>query len=261
MSEQLERDLERYLKIYSQDPDSRVFAPLGETYRKLGKLDEAIGILEEGIKKHSNYASGYLSLGRCYMDKAEDDKAAEHLKKTVSFSPDNILAHRLLAEIYKKRNDEKSLIDTYKTLLKLSPNDEEAKTYLESKGLIEKPQTDQGSFVDVPLNTPKQENKPEVVPESKNREEQGKSLEFYTMTLAEIYLKQGLKKEAKEIYEVLCRANPSNKIYSDALARLDEEKPEKKKVEKQVELNGRSDDKLAKLRGVLDKISSRKRQL
>ena len=50
--EQLEKDLERYLRSYSQDPTSRVFAPLGETYRKLGKLDEAIEVLNEGMKTH-----------------------------------------------------------------------------------------------------------------------------------------------------------------------------------------------------------------
>ena len=69
VSEQLERELERYLKLYSQDPRSRSFAPLGETYRKLGKLDEAVGILEEGIKNHPDYALGHISLGRCFSDR------------------------------------------------------------------------------------------------------------------------------------------------------------------------------------------------
>ncbi len=233
---QLEKDLERYLKSYSQDPKSRVFVPLGETYRKMGKLDEAIGILEEGLKAHPNYASAHLTLGKCYADKNENLKAVEEFKSTIKFAPDNIMAYKLMSYEYKKLGDENSLTDTYQRLVTISPTDEDAIDFLSSKGLMKKPEPPvEPTTYDIPLGenrsqpVPPVEKKQPAVSDQPQDIHAPKSLEFYTMTLAEIYLKQGLKKEALEIYEVLSKNNPSNSIYSDALARL---KAEQKPVEK-----------------------------
>ena len=51
-----------YLKKYQEDPSSRVFAPLAESYRKAGLADEAIEIAREGLRVHPNFVGGRVAL-------------------------------------------------------------------------------------------------------------------------------------------------------------------------------------------------------
>ena len=288
----LEIELERYLKSYSHDPKSRAFAPLGETYRKMGKLDEAITILEEGVKIHPNYASGYISLGRCYSDKGEMARAVKEFETAIKFAPDNIMAYKLAANEYKKLNDEKSLINTYGKLLKLSSGDQEALSFLSSKGLLKKkdepvkidnakiPIIKTQETVKEPLKfqpnvgtqmniaVPKTEPKAAVVQPNNPVNEEKRKLEFYTATLAEIYTKQGLKSEAAEIYEVLLENSPSNKNYMNALSRLRGVFPDtslaldNRLVEQKIEETPRAAvSAVGKLSNLLELIKTRKRSL
>lgn len=47
-----------YIRRYQEDPTSRVFAPLAEAYRRLGRVDEAIDICLEGLKHHPEFPGG-----------------------------------------------------------------------------------------------------------------------------------------------------------------------------------------------------------
>src|SRR5579872_5181477 len=92
--------VERYQLLYEKDPDSKVFAPLAEAYRRMGLLDEAIDLAESGVKVHPHFASGRVALGKCYVQKGKFAQAAEELKAASELSPENLLAHQLLAECY-----------------------------------------------------------------------------------------------------------------------------------------------------------------
>ena len=49
-----------------EDPSSRLFFQLGELLRKEGRLEEAVGVLEEGLEKHPRYVAAWVSLvGHC----------------------------------------------------------------------------------------------------------------------------------------------------------------------------------------------------
>ena len=52
--------LTKYKYLYEKNPRSKVFAPLAETYRKLGMYKEGIQILRDGIKIHPSYTLGYI---------------------------------------------------------------------------------------------------------------------------------------------------------------------------------------------------------
>jgi tetratricopeptide (TPR) repeat protein len=288
----IDLELARYLKIYSQDPKSRAFAPLGETYRKLGKLDEAINILEDGLKIHPTYASAHVSLGRCYSERGESAKALERFEAAAKYAPDNIMAYKLIAWEHKKLKDETALTQVYQKLLNLSPMDQEAIAFLSQKGLyrakevstprmkprIEPPAEKPADVVNPVLaeKLPQVKQAPVISENIEKKLEQkpfsgngSKKLEFYTMTLAEIYLKQGLKSDAVEIYRVLNTTYPGNKIYSDALARLLKEDlppvaPIKEPVLAQIpETPPKALDNsaLASLNSLLNIIGSRKRKL
>ena len=64
-----------------EDPNSRVFAPLAEAYRKSGMLDEAIQVCLEGLKIHPTYISGRVALARAYYEEKMLGEAKEEFEK------------------------------------------------------------------------------------------------------------------------------------------------------------------------------------
>lgn len=126
----LSPEIEKYVLILRKDPRSPVFAALSDAYRKGGLLDEAIAVANEGLKHNPNYTTGRIALGRAYYDKEDLDRAMDELGRVVKAMPDNIIAHRLIADIFIKRSDSDSAIKELKTVIFLSPNDKEAKALL-----------------------------------------------------------------------------------------------------------------------------------
>jgi tetratricopeptide (TPR) repeat protein len=115
--------VERYQLLYEKDPNSKVFAPLAEAYRRMGLLDEAIDLARRGVEQHPNFASGRVALGKCYVQKAMFSEASEQLKVASDLSPENLLAHQLLAECYSRLRRPIEAMAAYKIVLFLNPND------------------------------------------------------------------------------------------------------------------------------------------
>ncbi|MFM8313897.1 MAG: tetratricopeptide repeat protein [Deltaproteobacteria bacterium] len=112
-----------YMRRYQEDPTSRVFAPLAEAYRRLGRIDEAIDICIEGLKHHPDFPGGRVALARCFMDKKKYSRAKDELIHVVGISPDNILAQRLLGDSYFSLNEMHQALRCYKMAVVLSPED------------------------------------------------------------------------------------------------------------------------------------------
>ncbi len=122
--------IERYQLVLEKDPQSKVFAPLGEAYRKMGLQKEALQVLSAGVRLHPNFASGRVSLAKLLMDQGKYSEAIDHLKVAVDIAAENILAHRLLADCYMKIRQPKFALKSYKMTLFLNPDDAIAKEYV-----------------------------------------------------------------------------------------------------------------------------------
>ncbi len=118
--------IEKYLKALEENPRSRVFAPLAESYRRLGMVDRAIEILKDGMRYHPNYVVGYLGLAACYSDLGQYQLCYATLKPFVPNSRDNLRLQRLFAEACEKVGHDYEALETYKFLLFLNPKDSEA---------------------------------------------------------------------------------------------------------------------------------------
>ncbi len=92
-------ELDRYLRIYQENPDSRVFAPLADLYRRMGKLDEAENVCREGIGRHPYYAGGRVAYANILLDKGEWDEALTEIEAVVNFYPDNLLARKIFIRV------------------------------------------------------------------------------------------------------------------------------------------------------------------
>ncbi len=121
----LSPEIEKYIESLSKDPKSRVFAPLAEAYRKGGLLDEAIQVAQDGLKFNPGYVSGRMALGRAYYDKGMKTEAREELVKVVKSAPDNIMAHKILGEIYQGEGKAGEAVRSFKIVLALNPTDKE----------------------------------------------------------------------------------------------------------------------------------------
>lgn len=115
-----------YLKKYQEDPNSRVFAPLAEAYRKVNRIDEAIEIAREGLKIHPGFIGGRVALARALFDKQLYDEVIEELKPVIRDAPDNLVAQRLVADSYLIQGQVADALGAYKMLLYFAPQDLEA---------------------------------------------------------------------------------------------------------------------------------------
>lgn len=122
--------IEKYQKVLQEDPKSQVFAPLGEAYRKMGLLKEAHETLKRGVRFHPHFASGRVAFAKVLIEQKDYEEAIEQLKNATQLSPENLLAHRLLAEchIYKKKP--KEALKAFKMVLFLNPNDAQAMAHV-----------------------------------------------------------------------------------------------------------------------------------
>lgn len=125
-------DIEKLKIKVEKDLNSRLFVPLAEEYRKEGMLDEAITVLLDGLDRQPGYTSARVALGRLYLEKDMINEARSEFEKVVSAIPDNLFAHKKLAEIYKNLRETDKAIAAYREIVKLNPLDEDAKTSLEN---------------------------------------------------------------------------------------------------------------------------------
>jgi pentatricopeptide repeat protein len=115
----------KYQADYEKNPRSRVFAPLAETYRKLGMTDKAMEILSQGIRYHPTYVMGYLGLSFCYFDLKQFHLAYNTLRPFVETNRDNIRLQKIFADVCIEMGNSEEALDTYKYLLFINPRDKE----------------------------------------------------------------------------------------------------------------------------------------
>lgn len=114
-------ELERYLRVFQQNPDSRVFAPLCDLYRRLGRLQEAEQICREGIRRHPYYAGGKVALAHILLDSHRFDEARSESESVVTFYPDNLLARKILIKALAGLGELHSAKKEFDTLRGLAP--------------------------------------------------------------------------------------------------------------------------------------------
>src|SRR5687768_1481554 len=98
MAEAQRDEISKLEALYSDNPEGRVFTLLAEAYRKGGELDRAREVLEHGLKKHSEYASAYVVLGRVLLDLQQGEDAVDAFTRVLQLDPENLVALRALGD-------------------------------------------------------------------------------------------------------------------------------------------------------------------
>lgn len=132
-----EKVIEEYQLILMREPAAKVFAPLAETYRKMGLLQQALEICQRGVKYNPEYPSGLVALGKILFEMKRYEEASQIFKQAVALKSDNILAHKLNALCLIKLNNYTDALKSYKYILFLSPDDETAQKFINNWEYLE----------------------------------------------------------------------------------------------------------------------------
>lgn len=124
------RSIERYQIELEKNPRSRIFAPLAESYRKLGLLDEAESVCRTGVQHHPEFASGHVAYAKVLIELKRFDQALFHLQRATSITPENLLAQKLLGEALLMVRRPKEALKVFKMVLLLNPDDESAQKHV-----------------------------------------------------------------------------------------------------------------------------------
>ncbi|PWT92407.1 MAG: hypothetical protein C5B54_03560 [Acidobacteria bacterium] len=117
--------IEKLQKKLEKEPNPVVFLQLAEEYRKEGLYQDALRTCQDGLRRHPNYWSTRVAMGRIYHEMGDVNKAREELEKVIKAVPDNLLANRLLGDIYFAANRQDDALKRYRLVQMLSPADQE----------------------------------------------------------------------------------------------------------------------------------------
>lgn len=186
MSEELKNLIERFKKA----PDSRLFAPLADAYRKNGEIDKAIELCEKGLERFPDYASARVIMGKCFYDKGATERARGEFARVLEVDPDNMVARKYMGEILLAENKKEEAAGHFRHLLSIDPTNEEASKTLEE---IES----QFKVKEIDLS-------------DRKHVKDERPGELATMTLAGIYAAQGYYNKALKIYRDILHKEPEN---------------------------------------------------
>ncbi len=121
----LSPEIEKLKKQLLGDRKSKAFIPLAEEYVKAGMLREAALVLEDGLKEFPTFITALVALGRVCIQLDDIPRASEVLQEAVKISPDNVLAHRMLARLSVKEQAWEAAARSCDMVLFGYPKDEE----------------------------------------------------------------------------------------------------------------------------------------
>lgn len=131
MSKAEVESLETLQVSLQQNPESLTFARVADALMKNGRLDEAIRICEEGIRRHPYYVTGHMVLGKCYMQKKYFDQAEKEFKRVLHFDSKYIAAHRYYGDLMREIGWENTCEMSYRKIQHLDPLDEKVRGIVE----------------------------------------------------------------------------------------------------------------------------------
>ena len=101
MSESLKQQIDRLEELYKSelDPRGRAFVPLADAHRRLGDLDQALTVIQEGLGTHPDFASAHLVRGWVHRSRQEPEDAMRSFERVLALDAENLFARDAIAEL------------------------------------------------------------------------------------------------------------------------------------------------------------------
>lgn len=216
----------------AQNPDSYLFARLSEAFLKLNLVDDALYSARQGVAKYPAYVAGRRALALACHAKGLVEESRQALESVAAAVPEDAEVQKLLGKILRDSGDREGAEKVYRVLLDFYPDDAESQEAVKTLGpppfaAVEEPVETAAEPAVVPEVLPVQEDEiidlddadilceeePPVSTAAPHHDP------LSTVTLAELYIKQGFVSKALEIYRSLVDEDPTN---SSVLARIAE---------------------------------------
>jgi tetratricopeptide (TPR) repeat protein len=187
------------MKINTFEEDRTNFLGEAEILLQQNKLREAFNLARERLRSLPADADAHVVAGNALLGMGRVDEARDVLREVGEIISGLALVYERMGDIYRKKGFHQDAAVCYEKFISLHPGAEDARRVIEKMMLLEQedqPVPEVGMIYD--------ENIPDP--------------ELFTVTLAELYIKQGHLQVAAEILkEIICR-EPQN---IQAVAMLD----------------------------------------
>jgi tetratricopeptide (TPR) repeat protein len=244
--EQEVHELDELFERYRQAPDSYVFVPLADACRKMGRIEEALEICENGVRRHPGYPSGHVVKGKCLYDRGDRDAARGTFERVLVLDEDNLVALKYLGMIEADEGHLETAERHLQQILSLDPENKEIKSILhlvEEQEQIEQCgealSADDMDVIEEILGDTAPEPSEDLVrrdewepatpvepnPRAGGSDEIETSDELASVTLADIFASQGYTSKAEKIYCEVLRKQPGNEVVRRRLRELLGETP------------------------------------
>jgi hypothetical protein len=130
MAESHREEIAKLEALYAGNPGGRVFVHLAEALRKAGEHPRARSILEEGLARHSDSASGYVVLGRLLTDVQAYAEAEAAFRRVLELDGGNLIALRGIADLALEAGRTHDAIACYRELLARNPSSDDVRQLL-----------------------------------------------------------------------------------------------------------------------------------
>jgi len=120
---------------WESDKGSRIFLQLADEYRRLGRLEDAAKVLQEGLQASPGHLGARVARGRCLIDLGRAQEAVADLEKVIQADPTQMVAYRLLVQAYIQTGDGKTAgerLRVYSLLNDADPEIEELSARIEA---------------------------------------------------------------------------------------------------------------------------------
>ena len=112
--------IRRHEERLARNPSSLAFAQLADLYRKAGRLGEAVVICRDGLVRYPQYATARLILAKALMAADHLEQAAAEAQTILETNAKDVQAHRLAAEIHRRRGHIDAAVRHLETVVKLA---------------------------------------------------------------------------------------------------------------------------------------------
>jgi tetratricopeptide (TPR) repeat protein len=121
-----------YTRVLEKKPESCIFLPLADIYRRKGMPELAIQTCLKGLRLHPDYMSARVLLGISYFDCEKFDDAERELKMVVDSVADNIIARKVLSDIYRRKGMIDDALREMEAIVHIAPINKDFKVILEN---------------------------------------------------------------------------------------------------------------------------------
>ncbi len=189
-----------YSEILAKDPHSTVFVPLSDAYRRAGMPAEAVRVALQGVKALPWFCPGYVALGRAHYKNGNLGEALRAFNKALILDGESLTALKGLARVYLSKNLLGPARQVLERANQLCPENSSVRHMLSQLQSPEK---------EVEFET-EQEAEPSVAEPP-----------IATVTIAELFVRQGLFSQACQVYRDILQIEPENEEVRQKLSALE----------------------------------------